>query len=390
MRTQVMHDRALGLPWLELSPPDGGPPQQTAIDSCPFTIGRTEETDLPIHSNRVSREHAVILHDLNGGYRVRDLGSTNGTFLNGCRIDEAPLRDGDILLFADAEFSFFTGQSEDVHESPTQTIPFAAATAQERISSREVMLALRRLEETVTHRAFTARFQPICRLDDQQTTAVEVDFDSGRSRRRGRPTEELLLATDCRLTSRLRQVRRMVAVEQAARLRGELSVFLRVEADEIGQSGLAASLERLSAGFDGQRRLILEIPDQVVSNVPQLRELCQRLHEGGIGLAIGGVAGGTLQAIDQAEVRPEFFKLASSLVQGIHTHHQHRQQVERIAETARHTGCQVIAPGIQKEDEADTCRALGCSLGQGDLFGRPQPVQTFSGVGQKLTSVESL
>jgi EAL domain-containing protein (putative c-di-GMP-specific phosphodiesterase class I) len=384
-----MHDRALGLPWLEFAPADGGQPQQTAIDSCPFTIGRTEETDLPIRSNRISREHAVILHDLNGGYRVRDMGSTNGTFLNGCRIDEAPLRDGDILVFADVEFSFFTGESEDVHELPTQTIPFAAAAAQERITSRELILAVRRLDEVITHRAFAARFQPICRLDDRQATAVEVDFEGGRSRRRGRPIEELLMATDCRLTSRLRQVRRMVAVEQAARLRGELSVFLRLEADEIGQPGLAALLERLSAVFDGQRRLILEIPDQVVSNAPQLRELCERLESGGIGLAIDGVAGGTPQAIDQAEVRPQFLRLAPSLVQEIHTHHQRRQQVQRIAETAQQIGSQVIAAGLQNQEEADTCQALGCSLGQGDLFGRPQPVQTFSVGGQKLTSVES-
>ncbi len=49
MRTQVMADRAIGMPWLERIPAEGGPPERTPIPSFPFTLGRNESADLPSH-----------------------------------------------------------------------------------------------------------------------------------------------------------------------------------------------------------------------------------------------------------------------------------------------------------------------------------------------------
>jgi membrane-bound lytic murein transglycosylase D len=56
----------------------------------PFTVGRGAECDLRIETGEVSRTHAEFL-PRDGGWWVRDLGSTNGTWLNGERVEEAPL-----------------------------------------------------------------------------------------------------------------------------------------------------------------------------------------------------------------------------------------------------------------------------------------------------------
>jgi VWFA-related protein len=68
-------------------------------------VGRAEENDLVIDSPLVSRRHARI-ERIEGEYRLVDVGSANGTFLNGERVTEAPITVGDVVRFADQEFEF--------------------------------------------------------------------------------------------------------------------------------------------------------------------------------------------------------------------------------------------------------------------------------------------
>lgn len=70
------------------------------------TIGRAVDNDIVITSKRVSREHARIRQE---GWRriLEDLGSTNGTFLNGERVlDARELRDRDQIKIGDVIFVF--------------------------------------------------------------------------------------------------------------------------------------------------------------------------------------------------------------------------------------------------------------------------------------------
>jgi pSer/pThr/pTyr-binding forkhead associated (FHA) protein len=53
----------------------------------------------------VSRRHAVIALD-GGGHVIRDQGSSNGTFVNGARVAEAPLRPGDEVSIGGTRFRF--------------------------------------------------------------------------------------------------------------------------------------------------------------------------------------------------------------------------------------------------------------------------------------------
>ena len=100
MRTQFMPENALGLPWLEHFPAKGGPAEKTLLDKSPFLIGRGESADLQVDSHGVSREHAAVIRE-GRTTRIRDLGSTNGTFVNGQRTKEAELHDGDMVQVAD-------------------------------------------------------------------------------------------------------------------------------------------------------------------------------------------------------------------------------------------------------------------------------------------------
>jgi len=68
-------------------------------------IGRSEESEIVLVDPSVSRAHAVV--EIRGGEPiVRDVGSTNGTYVNGRRVRSQQLCDGDELLFGDTKMRF--------------------------------------------------------------------------------------------------------------------------------------------------------------------------------------------------------------------------------------------------------------------------------------------
>ena len=72
-----------------------------------FTIGRIGGNDMIMPDYAISKQHA-ILEIKRGNYRIRDCESTNGTTVNGKRLEKKPvnLQNGDIVGFARYEFTF--------------------------------------------------------------------------------------------------------------------------------------------------------------------------------------------------------------------------------------------------------------------------------------------
>jgi len=70
-----------------------------------LSIGRRNSNDIVINDNLCSRDHAVIFES-EGSYRVRDLGSHNGTYLNGEKISERELGKDDVIRIGNTEFYF--------------------------------------------------------------------------------------------------------------------------------------------------------------------------------------------------------------------------------------------------------------------------------------------
>ncbi len=68
------------------------------LDTPRFTIGRGPESSLCIPETIISRTHAEVIR-LGDDFLMRDLGSTNGSFVNGERVSEQMLNDGDVLRF---------------------------------------------------------------------------------------------------------------------------------------------------------------------------------------------------------------------------------------------------------------------------------------------------
>ncbi|MGE5443647.1 MAG: FHA domain-containing protein [Ignavibacteriales bacterium] len=71
--------------------------ERRKLDKEETTIGRTQENDIVIKNLAVSRHHAKI-YAKDGKVVIKDLGSANGTFVNGARAEEVELSTGDVIL----------------------------------------------------------------------------------------------------------------------------------------------------------------------------------------------------------------------------------------------------------------------------------------------------
>ena len=69
------------------------------------TVGRGQESSIFLDDVTVSRKHAEILHG-QSGYRIRDVGSLNGTYVNRVRVNAVDLRNGDEIQIGKYRFRF--------------------------------------------------------------------------------------------------------------------------------------------------------------------------------------------------------------------------------------------------------------------------------------------
>ena len=80
--------------------------QEFPLSTDEVTIGRAAEVELSIPDTSVSRKHTKLTRGI-AGWNIQDLGSGNGTLLNGERVeDEVPLRNGDVVTLGDTALTF--------------------------------------------------------------------------------------------------------------------------------------------------------------------------------------------------------------------------------------------------------------------------------------------
>lgn len=81
----------------------GAEGSEFGIEAPHLTLGRGPGVDLAFSDSAMSRQHAAIEFS-NEGFRIRDLGSTNGTRVNGSEIQGAELKHGDRIEIGDHAF----------------------------------------------------------------------------------------------------------------------------------------------------------------------------------------------------------------------------------------------------------------------------------------------
>ena len=80
-----------------------------ALDQPLVTAGRHPDSDIFLDDITVSRRHAEV-RQTESGYKVADVGSLNGTYLNRERVEEASLSDGDEVQIGTFKLLFLAGR----------------------------------------------------------------------------------------------------------------------------------------------------------------------------------------------------------------------------------------------------------------------------------------
>lgn len=101
-----------------LVPLDGGDPVELTRDV--MIVGRKDDCDLHIDHKSISKQHCVLAVS-DGLVFVRDLGSTNGTRVNGQRIRRAAMVPNDVVSFAARKFQYVIGDASAAN-SQTQAM----------------------------------------------------------------------------------------------------------------------------------------------------------------------------------------------------------------------------------------------------------------------------
>ncbi len=99
-----------------------GAGQTLNFDQDEVTFGRIAENDVVLYDPNISRRHFQILED-GGQYVLKDLGSSNGTRVNGARADEQILDDGDEISAGEAVFVFSSQQAQVPARRPRTATP---------------------------------------------------------------------------------------------------------------------------------------------------------------------------------------------------------------------------------------------------------------------------
>jgi EAL domain-containing protein (putative c-di-GMP-specific phosphodiesterase class I) len=377
MQTQLMQPVQPGVPWLERFVSTSEAPERTPLQSLPFNIGRTESADLQVDSTRVSREHAVIVRE-GSVFRIRDLGSTNGTFVNGERIDEAALSDGDVVVIADAEFTFFAGAVQAAQRNcATQAMSQPARPSS--TSAADQILGVRRLQEQLLHRGMLPRLDPILDLERGAIFA----FRTAPLVQDGPPPNSA--ATASHLFIRAQQLHRLLAVEAFLNLGQDAQLLVEVSLPELERKAtVEPHLLRLNH-LAGAGRMIVGLSANAVADDQRARDLRDRLKAAQIQVAYVDFLGGRAQLEQMAEAAPDFLLLDPKVTSDIAASPRQTRQLATLADACEELGCRPIATGLRQREDEDACFKLGLRLVATDRRARPA---STSAVARLLQSVD--
>jgi len=341
------------------------PVQRILVSVQPFTIGRDFENSLCLANPTISRRHAELML-VGADLLVRDLGSRNGTYLNGRQVQSFErLQAGDMVQFGAAVFT--------VHPGGARTTPALLAeqcmTAVE-FDMSEYALANLEFDRLLTDPAVVPHFQPIVRLDSAVCVGYEV---LARSRLVGLETPKAMfrVAAERNLEAELSSAIRRESLFIAKHMGLDAELYVNTHPAELHRLGLVDSLRRLRADYPDMG-IVLEIHESAVTSSQSLADLRSQLKDLGMRLAYDDFGAGQSRLMELADVPPDVLKFDMRLIHGLSCASEERQNMIRsLVQIVRDLGVVPLAEGIETGDEAVVCRALGFELAQGYYFGRP-------------------
>src|SRR6266446_64274 len=301
--------------------PADGPMRQVRLDPLPFRIGRGKECHLIIPSQQVSKVHAEIVFADNR-FQLRDLGSTNGTFVNGRPVSKTALEHSDILHLAQEEFRFI---APALDAPPSVSDAIMTKQMQGNVPS-SIFVGGECLRELIAHKRARILYQPIVSLQTREALGFEALARGTHTDLSARPAEMFMLAERCGLATALSQMLRQEAVKESRWLPGSGLLFLNLHPTEMTDKELIGTLAFLQSTRPANWEFVAEINENAVADLTAWKKLRAQLKDLDIQVAYDDFGNGQARFIELAELPPEFIKLDMRLVRNIHLT-QSRQEI---------------------------------------------------------------
>ena len=118
------------MPKLKIMMPESGEVTHELSDET-ITLGRVSDNMIQVEDGSVSSRHAQLSLAGGGNYQLQDLGSTNGTRVNGAPVTDVVLRHGDRVRFGSIEAAYYADNAPAVAEPlPAAAEPVAEPAAE--------------------------------------------------------------------------------------------------------------------------------------------------------------------------------------------------------------------------------------------------------------------
>ncbi len=235
------------------------------------------------------------------------------------------------------------------------------------------------LHRLIEDAAVSTLFQPLIDLASGEIVGFEALSRGPAGSAFELPAPMFALSERFGLALDLDRLCRANALRELPRLAGRMAktkLFLNVlpgglaDPDWLG-GGVEALLH--AAGL-APCDLVLEVSERRADADSELFESAARkIRQAGFGLALDDVGTGYATLGTLERVRPDYLKMDVSLVRGIHESPIKQDILGSLVHIARRMGAEIVAEGIEAEEETRALRAAGAHLGQGFLYARPAP-----------------
>jgi EAL domain-containing protein (putative c-di-GMP-specific phosphodiesterase class I) len=343
---------------------DGAAGQHLTIPAAPTTIGRTAETPITLACSSVSKRHAEIRMEL-GRPVLSDLGSTNGTYVNGRPADKTPLAHGDVVQFASKVFRVGKPMTAEMGAT-TEGAAFSFAAA------------LLQFEELMSGAGVVPHFQPIVRLPDGVVEGYEL---LARSQLEELRSPAAMFSTAARLGQEcaLSELMRREGVRDALRLADCGNLFVNTHPKEIVQERFLASLYELRE-LAPLLTITIEVHEAAITSSEDMKRFRHILDGLSMQLAYDDFGAGQARLDELSEAPPDCLKFDIKLIHDLDKATSARlAMVTTLVAMTRDLGIRALAEGVETAEEARICYEVGFELAQGYYFGKPSAADTILG-----------
>ena len=345
---------------------------KVVIETDPFIVGRDEDCELKLTDKRISRRHFEIRR---GGdlIWIRDLESTNGTFVNHKKIKQAELLEqGDIISIGKFKFCI-KNEKSNIASLIEETYSMDSMDISQEF--RDLGSLAPKLRALLIDRDVIPYFQPILKFSDMEVVGHEILGRISDESLPSNPSELLELAQLFGYDSDLSALFREVGVGIGKNLPGSPALFVNTTPSEICK--INTLLESLNKIHDmaPSNRIVVEINEKAITNKNEMSRLRIGLEKLNIGLAFDDFGAGQTRLVELAKAPPDYLKFDASLIHEIHLAPKRlHQMVSTFVKAAQDLGIGTLAEGIECSDEAKTCQQLGFNFAQGFFYGKPLPI----------------